>query len=56
MKIKYLKEAPQAKAGDIRELENAVANVLILTGYAEAYTEEKPKPKAKAKTTKKDNE
>ena len=52
MKIKYLKDAPQAKAGDIKELENTVANVLILTGYAEEHTEEKPTATKKTTTKK----
>lgn len=56
MNIKYLKDAPQGKVGDVVDIDPAYANAFIAMGFAEVYTEEKPKPKAKAKTTKKDNE
>ena len=58
MKIKYLKDAPQGKVGDVVDLDPAYATAFIAMGYAEPYTEVKDKPKttAKTKTTKKDNE
>lgn len=53
MLIKYLKDAPQGKTGDVKEVEPNTANVLILTGYAEEHTESVSKPTATKKTTKK---
>lgn len=57
MKIKYLKEAPQAKEGDVAEVEALYANAFIAMGYAELY-EDTPtansKDKAKTNTTKKE--
>lgn len=40
MKIRYLKSAPNAKAGDIKDIATSHAKVLILLGYAEVYGEE----------------
>lgn len=57
MNIKYLKDAPQGKKGDVVELDSVYANALVAMGFAEEYKEEKTKAKTtKTKTTKKDNE
>lgn len=48
MQIKYLKDAPTARAGDIRDVSNNDARILIILGYAEPY---KPKPKTRTKAT-----
>lgn len=37
MKIKYLKDAPQAKAGEVKEIYCQYANVLIKLGFAELF-------------------
>lgn len=55
MKIKYLKEAPQGKVGDVADLDPAYANAFIAMGYAEEVKEEKPKTTTKKATVKKDN-
>lgn len=49
MQIKYLKNAPNALAGDVKDIPNAQAKVLILTGYAKEH-------KAKPKTDKPDTQ
>ena len=46
MLIKYLKNAPNAYAGDVKDIPDAQANVLILTGYAKEH----PSKEAKART------
>lgn len=46
MLIKYLKNAPNAYAGDIKDIPDEQANVLILTGYAKEH----PSKEAKART------
>lgn len=40
MKIKYLKDAPQAKAGEVKEIYCQYANVLIKLGFAEIFVED----------------
>ncbi|TWV80427.1 hypothetical protein [Moraxella sp. VT-16-12] len=40
MKIRYLKPALNAAAGDIKDIATSHAKVLILLGYAEVYGEE----------------
>ncbi len=39
MKIKYLKNAPQGNAGEVHEVEDGAALVLIQLGYAEKHIE-----------------
>lgn len=46
MLIKYLKNAPNAYAGDIKDIPDEQAKVLILTGYAKEH----PSKEAKART------
>lgn len=46
MLIKYLKNAPNAYAGDVKDIPDEQANVLILTGYAKEH----PLKEAKART------
>lgn len=46
MLIKYLKNAPNAYAGDVKDIPDEQANVLILTGYAKEH----PSKEAKART------
>ena len=48
MKIKYLKIMHNANPGEVREVTDFEANILIKTGVAEAFVEPKkttPKPK-----------
>lgn len=52
MQIKYLKDAPLGQAGDIHDVPDADARVLIILGYAEPYDN---KPKRKTKTTTENN-
>ena len=48
MKIKYLKMTHDSDVGDIREIPDFQANVLLKIGVAEAYVEpKKAAPKAK---------
>ncbi len=49
MQIKYLKDAPLGQAGDIHDVPDDQAKVLIILGYAEPY-DNKPKRKTKATT------
>lgn len=49
MKIKYLKVMHNAKIGDVLEVTDFEANILIKTGVAEAYKEPK-KTTRKTKT------
>lgn len=50
MKIKYLKDTHDSKVGDVKEIQDAQANVLMKLGLAEVFTEPKKttprKPKA----------
>ena len=46
MLIKYLKNAPNAYAGDIKDIPDEQAKVLILTGYAKEH-----KPRSKSDKT-----
>ena len=46
MLIKYLKNAPNAYAGDVKDIPDEQAKVLILTGYAKEH----PSKEAKART------
>ncbi|UYZ67611.1 hypothetical protein LP123_06040 [Moraxella bovis] len=39
MKIKYLKPAPNATTGDVKDINTAQAKILIQLGFAEAYDE-----------------
>lgn len=51
MKIKYLKMTHDSTTGDVKEIPDFQANVLIKLGVAEAFTEPKkaaPKPKKAA--------
>ena len=47
MQIKYLKDAPLGKAGDVAEVAQTEANILITLGYAREH-------KGKASTAKTD--
>ncbi|WP_180003333.1 MULTISPECIES: hypothetical protein [unclassified Acinetobacter] len=48
MKIKYLKMTHDSNVGDIKEIPDFQANVLLKIGVAEAYVEpKKTAPKAK---------
>ena len=49
MIIKYLKNAPNAYEGDVKDIPDEQANVLILTGYAKEH-------KQRAKTDKIDTQ
>ncbi len=49
MQVKYLKDAPLNKSGDITDVPDMQANILIRLGIAEHYET----PKKKAKTSKK---
>lgn len=52
MKIKYLKETHDSKVGDVKEIQDHQANVLIKLNFAEIYQEQKkPSPKAKPSKT-----
>lgn len=53
MKIKYLKNAPLGQIGDISDVEDSQAGVLITLGFAEAVVD-KPK-RQKSKSEKVDN-
>lgn len=48
MKIKYLKDTHDARAGDVREVEDAQGKVLVLLGTAEPHQAE-TKRKSKGK-------
>jgi len=53
MKVKYLKVMHNADVGDVLEVTDFEANILIKSGVAEAYEEAKkatPKPKKVVKT------
>lgn len=53
MKIKYLKIMHNANPGDVREVTDFEANILIKAEVAEAFVEPKktaPKPKKEVKT------
>lgn len=55
MQIKYLKDAPLGQAGDIKEVPDDQAKVLIILGFAKEYDEkgnDDKKPKRKPKTDK----
>ncbi|OPH38216.1 hypothetical protein [Moraxella equi] len=39
MKIKYLKPAPNATTGDVKDINTAQAKILIQLGFAEVYDE-----------------
>ncbi len=52
MKIKYLKDTHDSKVGDVKEIQEHQANVLIKLNFAEIYQEQKkPTPKAKPSKT-----
>ncbi|MHA3063096.1 hypothetical protein [Acinetobacter sp. ANC 4641] len=53
MKVKYLKVMHNANVGDVLDVTEFEANILIKTGVAEAFEEPKkttPKPKKEVKT------
>lgn len=50
MKIKYLKPTHDSNTGDIKEIPDIQANVLVKIGFAELYQE----PKKAAQKTKKE--
>ncbi|ENX29136.1 MULTISPECIES: hypothetical protein [Acinetobacter] len=50
MKIKYLKMTHDSNIGDVKEIPDFQANVLLKIGIAEVYTEpKKASPRAKKK-------
>lgn len=51
MQIKYLKDAPLGATGEISDVPDDQAKVLITLGIAEAVADKKPKP-SKTKTNK----
>ena len=48
MLIKYLKNAPNAYAGDVKDIPDEQANVLILTGYAKEHPSKEVKARTKS--------
>ena len=57
MKIKYLKTTHDSNVGDVKEIPDFQANVLLKIGVAEAYVEPKkaaPKAKKEDKTKEQD--
>lgn len=42
MLIEYIKNAPGAKVGDVKEIAEQYASVLILSGHAKRYTGNEP--------------
>ena len=48
MLIKYLKNAPNAYAGDVKDIPDEQANVLILTGYAKEHSSKEAKARTKS--------
>lgn len=48
MLIKYLKNAPNAYAGDVKDIPDEQANVLILTGYAKEQLSKEAKARTKS--------
>lgn len=51
MQIKYLKDAPLAQAGEMGDVPDDQARILITLGIAKAVADKKPKP-SKPKTNK----
>ena len=47
MKILYIKDTFDSKQGDIKEVDDMLANVLVLTGVAEEYKQQKRQVKVK---------
>ena len=43
MKIKYLKNTHDSSVGDVKEVPDFQANILVKIGIAEAYLEDEPK-------------
>lgn len=56
MKVKYLKDAPLNKIGDVADVMDTHANVLIRAGIAEHYEAPKRKTKKDDKKTTDDSE
>lgn len=52
MKVKYLREAPRGNKGDVAEVPETQANVLIRLGIAEEYKAPVKKPSVTKKKTK----
>lgn len=50
MKIKYLKMTHDSNVGDVKEIPDFQANVLLKIGLVEAYVEPVEAPKAKPET------
>lgn len=48
MLIKYLKNAPNAYEGDIKDIPDEQAKVLILTGYAKEHSSREAKARTKS--------
>ena len=51
MLIKYLKNAPNSYEGDIKDIPDEQANVLILTGYAKEHPSKEAKARTKSNKT-----
>ena len=56
MEIKYLREAPLGKAGEMPKVSENVGNWLVILGYAEIYESKKRKTKADNQNTATDND
>ena len=48
MLIKYLKNAPNAYTGDVKDIPDEQAKVLILTGYAKEHSSKEAKARTKS--------
>lgn len=51
MQIKYLKDAPLGATGEVREVEDSQAHVLIILGIAEPVSDKKTKTTKKTDKT-----
>lgn len=48
MLIKYLKNSPNAYEGDVKDIPDEQAKVLILTGYAKEHSSKEAKARTKS--------
>lgn len=48
MQIKYLKDAPLGATGDMQEIPDDQANILITLGFAEKVVDKPKRPKSKS--------
>lgn len=54
MKIKYLKDTHDSKFGDVKEIQDVQASVLVKLGLAEVFTEPKKTTPRKPKVDQQD--